>query len=182
MNFGKSRTRFSMFAFAIAAMLFLVGPAKADQIFFFSFAGATVSGSGMLNATDNGDGSFTAVSGSGTQTVGVAAPDTLTLIFNPNGTTISFSPGGFFFDNQLFPGNDPLISDAGLLFSSSTQEVNLFSNIGGGYQFAQQDGFAEAITFLLSDSPPVQTVPEPTSMVLFGIGLLAFAAFRRRQL
>lgn len=180
MTCEKLRSRFSMFAFAIAAMLFIVGPAKADQIFYFAFSGATVSGSGMLNATDNGTGSFTAVSGSGTQNVG-GVVDTLTLIFNDNGTTVSFSPGAFFFDNQLFPGNDPLISDAGLLFSTATQEVNLFSIIGGGYQFFQQDGFTEAITFLLSDSP-IQAVPEPTSILLFGIGFLAIAAFRRSQL
>jgi hypothetical protein len=181
MAFGKSRTRFSMVAFAIAALMFVVKPALADQIFYFSFSGTTVSGSGMLNAADNGDGTFTALNGTGTQNVNGVA-DALTLIFNPNGTTVANSPSGIlFYDNQLFPGQDPLVSDAGLLFASSTQEVNLFSNLGGGYQFVQQDGFSESITFSLSDTP-VQTVPEPASIILFSIGLIGFAALRRRLL
>jgi hypothetical protein len=181
MTLGRSKTRFSLFAFAVAALLFVVKPAAADQIFYFSYSGASVSGSGSLIATANGDGSFTAVSGTGTQTVG-GVSDALTLVFNPNGVTVSFSPSGLlFYDNQLFPDNDPLISDSGLLFLSSTQEVNIFSNIGDGYQYYQQDEFTESIVFSLSDTPP-QAVPEPAPIILIGIGLIAFAALRRRPL
>lgn len=182
MKLGKSRTGFSMFAFAIAALMFIVKPAAADQIFYFSFTGATVSGTGTLNATENGDGSFTAIAGTGTQNMGGVA-DTLTLVFNPNGTGVANSPSGIvFYDNQLFPGSVPMISDAGLLFTSSTQEVNLFSNLGDGYQYFEQAGFTESIAFSLSDTAPVQGVPEPASLMLVGIGLIGMAARRRRPL
>jgi hypothetical protein len=178
MKLGISRVGFSVFAFAIAALMFIAKPAAADQIFYFSYSGATVSGSGTLNATDNGDGSFWAVTGTGTQTM-AGVRDTLTLVFNPSSPAGTFS-NGIFYDDQLFPGNVPLISDAGLLFATSTQEVNLFSDTGSGAYFFTQGGLLDFITFTLSSAPPVQGVPEPASIILFGIGLIGLAAHRRR--
>ncbi len=181
MKFAKIGRCLSVFAMTMAAMLINVGSARADQIFYFSFSGATVSGNGTLNAVANGDGSFTAISGTGTENNNGTA-DTLTLVFNPNGRTISTSPSGLlFFDNQLFPNNNPLISDAGLLFTSSTQEVNFFSDFDSGYQYFQQDQFTEVITFSLSENPTV-TIPEPATVVLLCMGVLCFMATGRKQL
>lgn len=179
MKLGKSRTGFSLVAFAIAALMFIVKPAAADEIFYFSYSGATVSGSGALLASDNGDGSFWALTGSGTQSM-AGVTDTLTLVYNPNSPAFNFS-NGIFYDDQLFPGSVPLISDAGLLFATSTQEVNLFSDPSGVYFFTQ-GGLLDIVTFTLSATPPGQGVPEPASIVLFGIGLIGLAARRRRSL
>lgn len=180
MALAQCKTRFSNLVMAFAALLFAATPAMASQIFYFSFAGNSVSGSGTLNAEANGDGTFTAVSGGGTQTIG-GVTDHLTLIFNPNGEFIASSPSGLLaFDNQLFPANSPMLSDAGLLFQSFAQEVNLYSN-GGGYEYFRQGGFpAEAITFALSDAP-TGTVPEPTSVLLLGIGVISYCASRRKH-
>jgi hypothetical protein len=172
--------RFFARAAAVAAMLLFVAPAMAGQIFYFSFSGATVSGNGTLEANSNGDGSFTAVSGSGIQNVD-GTTDTLTLVFNPNGKFVSDSPGGTLqFDNQLFPQNDPMLSDAGLLFTTSSEEVNVFSNIGGGYEYVSDNGFGEMVRFVLSDKA-FETVPEPTSILLLGISVVCLVASRRKQ-
>lgn len=180
MKAGQSRTGFALFAVAFTALMFIVKPAAADQLFYFTFSGATVSGAGTLTASDNGDGSFTAISGTGTQTVN-GDSNTLTLIANPDAPAVH-TGDNFTYDNQLFPSNFPLISDAGLLFASSTGEVNLFSVVGDGYVFLNQNQFSESITFTLSDTPPVQGVPEPASLILVGIGLSVLAARRRRLL
>jgi hypothetical protein len=185
MIFKQLCRRGSFLAFVMTALVLFAGPAKADQIFYFTFVGATVSGSGTLNGVDNGNGSFTAVSGTGTQ-ISNGNFDILTLVSNPNAPALSLSPSGLlFYDNQLFPNNNPMITDSGLLFLSSTQEVNLFSNPGDGYQYFQQDGLTEMITFILSNTPPdvpPVTIPEPGSIVLLCISVLCFAATRRIQL
>ena len=43
-------------------------PPGADPLFDFSFSGGGISGSGTLDATANGDGTFTAFSGTATVT------------------------------------------------------------------------------------------------------------------
>jgi hypothetical protein len=174
MNASKFVKKLSVAAVAVGALTLGMSQAMADQIFDFTFSGPTASGFGTLHTTDNGDGSFTAISGSGTETVGTTT-DTLTLIFNSAGTARNSSPSTVFnFDNQLFPSANPFISNGGLLFSSSTQEVNLFSNGPGSYQFGQQNRFNEATTFTLT------AVPEPTTFALLSLGLLGFAVSRRK--
>lgn len=179
MKAAQSRIGFSLFAVAFAALMFIVKPAAADQLFYFTFSGATVSGAGTLNASDNGNGSFTAFSGTGTQTVN-GVTNALTLIANPEAPA-AHTGDNFIYDDQLFPGNFPLISDAGLLFASSTGEVNLFSEVGDGYHYLNQAQFTESISFTLSVTPPVQSVAEPASLILVGIGLIGLATRRRRS-
>jgi PEP-CTERM motif len=165
----------------VAAVLsFTSAQAMATQIFTFTFSGANTSGSGQLVATDNGDGTFTALSGSATDTVN-GVTDTLNLFLNPNGTTLTYSPSGFFiFDNQLYPDSNPLIANGGLLFTSSTQEVNLFSNGVDSYLYYQQDGFNEPIAFTLTAAESA-AVPEPASIALFGLGIAGIGVLRRRK-
>lgn len=165
---------------AATAMTLTSGQAMANQTFTFTFAGATASGSGTLTAVANGNGSFTAISGSGTEIVN-GTTDALTLIFNPNGTANATSASGaFYFDNQLFPGDDPLIAYGGLLFQSSTQEMNLYSNSPGSYLFYQQNQFNESTVFTLAAVGDGAAVPEPTTMLLFGAGLMGIVAGRRK--
>lgn len=178
MKFAKLLKRISLSLVAVTAFTLTSGQAMADQIFTFTFSGVTASGSGTLDAISNGDGSFTATSGTGTETVS-GITDVINLIFNSNGTAAANSPtGAFFFDNQLFPGSDTLITSGGLLFQSSTQEMNLFSTGPGSYLFYQQDNFNEKTVFTLAS---VQTVPEPTTIFLFATaGLMGIIALRRK--
>ena len=169
---------------ALAAMAFSGGAASASEMFDFQFAGNNESGSGTLNAIDNGDGTFTAISGSGTETVN-GKTGNLALIFNQGGQATSTSPSSFFFfDNQLLPSATPVLSNGGLLFSATTGgEVNLFFDPQLGYLFYSeyQQSYQEngPITFSLNQA--TADVPEPATWSLFGLGLIGFVAARRRS-
>jgi hypothetical protein len=146
----------------------------ADPIFNFTDIGVGVVSSGTLNATANGDGTFTAISGSGTFN-GIA----ITLILNPTPPNQATSPTGFFFyDNQLLPANNPLILNGGLLFSLASgpaAELNIYSTARGQYTTYTNDGFNVSSAFALAEAP------EPGSLVLFGAGFAVLCMFRRRR-
>ena len=161
------------------------GTSAANTIFDFSYTGFNQvdQASGTLIASDNLDGSFTAISGSG-QYDGFA----ITLILNPNGRATATSPSGYFFyDNQLFPLASPVINNNGLLFSIDTgtggeTELNVFSDspFDGGYvAYLNGDGANNAGAFNIVDPPGV---PEPDTFGLMAAGLLLVglaAALRR---
>lgn len=176
----NSFRRFCVTLLAVTGMTLLSGQAIAAQIFSFTFAGATASGSGTLSAVDNGNGSFTAISGSGTETVN-GVSDAFTLIFNPNGTHPANSASGVIsFDNQLFPGSDRLVDLKGLLFQTSLLEMALYSDAANSYLYGRQDRFIESTVFTLT-AESVSAVPEPTSALLLAAGLIGFVASRRKS-
>jgi hypothetical protein len=162
-----------------------VGTPGADPPFDFSFSGGGVTAIGSLDATANGDGSYTAISGSVTVygSPNLTSGTTLSLYLSPNGTSQATSPSGFFwYDNQLMPSLNPLITNNGLLFrdSGTNFEVNIFSNGPGPgtYQYYENTGFNTFGDFTLT------AVPEPATFVMGGTALLAglgYTLIRRRK-
>ncbi len=116
-----------LMAFALA----LAWPARASaQTYTFT---ATDSGSGTfsygaLQASNNGDGSYTATGGylfviSG-QLVGIYE-----LFPNPNAPNFyTTADGAFEIDDLLYPGEDPTLDDYGLLFTGNGLEINIWGN------------------------------------------------------
>jgi hypothetical protein len=178
----------------VLALLFSAVQAQAVS-FTFSFDNSdhSIYGSGTLEAVDNLNGTFTAVSGSGTFTVPdlTIGTNSVTLIANPSAPTASLSASGaFIYDDLLYPTSTPVIDSNGLLFGysigSTVHEVNIW-NDGGGALYTYYDfngsGYvvtaAQSINFDLSRSS--SATPEPSTLFLLGSGLIGFAGYGRRR-
>ena len=163
--------RYSTLSLALAGLLLVPCAAKADTFNFSAVgSGGGFSGSGQLTADGNGDGSYTVTGITGT------------------GVTGLIPVNGFFFnDNLLFPNASRLVDVAGLgftaFFGGEAFTVNIFSTLTG-YEAITLDSngdFADTpVTFSLENSPAA--VPEPSSLLLLGTGILATAAGVRRRL
>jgi hypothetical protein len=137
---------------------------------------------GVLFATSNGDGSFSATSGTLYETSGLQV-GTYSLEPNPNGTQVATSPlDAFYFDNQLFPTKDPLVDIDALLFGAGGTEVNLYS-YGSGSQYSLQSYTAATGYSNLSytGSFSLTSVPGPASMSVFGLAVLPALVRRRKR-
>jgi hypothetical protein len=166
------------FLLLTVCLLALSSFAAADT-FQFTYSGGEDLASGILFATPNGDGSFTALSGSG-QFDGFS----ITLMANPNGTSNATSPGGYFvYDNQLFPGQDPLLNSNGLLFSmqdGNATELNIYGN--GACQSYTAETHVESYNYS-NGTFDASAVPEPATLplVLGGSLVLGLACHLRRR-
>jgi hypothetical protein len=118
----------------IAFSLVLAWPvqAHADEFTFIARDGASGTISvGLLEASANGDGTFTATSG---VLVVLSGPieGTYDLYPNPNPPGFFSSPtGAFTVDDQLFPGENPTLDVYGLLFTGNGLEINIWGNGAG---------------------------------------------------
>ena len=158
------------------ALLF-VSAANADTIAISVSAGSDTL-TGTLYGTNNGNGTWT-ITGINALYDGI-----LTTTVIPTGTDPNF-----IYDNLYYYPPSPVYWDnAGLLFAVPTVgEVNLCWYVGGNcgsgplYTFIVWDGSAYTYTSVDSYSfgPPI---PEPSTMLLMGSGMLAAAGALRRKL
>ncbi len=162
-------------AIAAAAICASTGHAlAADQVFNFTYSDALTTATGSVTASDNGNGSFTAYTG--TLLISGSSFDGLySLWLNPAAPATAYSPRNvFIIDNQVFPSGPSLFNQYGLLFTSPTREVNvwgngagvpwsLWSSTGSGYDYSNDQG---AVTY---ESNPV---PAPAGAIaLAGLGM-----------
>ena len=150
--------------------------AHATEIFKFTYSGGGVLGSGTVTAQQVAPNTWLAISGTDT-TTGGAISGTLSLAANPNSPAELYSASGYFiYDNLLYPGQDPVIDNGGLLFINGTgDEVNLFSYGPDAYTHYDNTAFNVPITFEQS------RVPEPASLAALGAGLAGLTLMRRRK-
>ena len=166
---------------AAVALLFAgVGQARAD-LYELTFTGATVNGSVLLDAIDLGGGTWLATSGTGSVT-GAPQSGVLTLFPNPNPPNAVDSPSGFFLYNDLlYPNGHPVefVDVDGPLFRlPNGVEVNLFNNGSPSnpqYLYFDNTGFNQTVGLSLS------AVPEPSSLVLAGLGVVSLLGYRWRR-
>jgi hypothetical protein len=140
-------------------------------LFVFTDTGSTFNISANLNATANGNGSFTVNSGSGTFN---AQP----IVLIP-GSGVSPS-GAFIYNNVLYPSAIPKLDVDGLLFRNTVTgtELNIWGNPDGSY--STYVGVAAGNYSLQNNSSTIslgQATPEPGTwmLMLAGLGILVFS-------
>jgi hypothetical protein len=166
-----------LMAVFVAIAMFAQTRVQAEDPSYFNITfsdvgnGGSTVGSGWLSGLLVSPGLYEIFAGSFTLTSGEGfSVGTFTLLPNPNPPGQSVSPSGYFlFDNQVSPGTDPFVNNNGLLFTSGSVEINLFSNAGNvpEYQLYQNNGVN-----VLGDVTLVP-VPEPSArMLLLPFGIL----------
>lgn len=161
------RSRLFVIAVALAASSLV---AHADT-FNFSVGGSAegFSGSGVLTTSTNGSG------------------DLLITGITGTGVTSLIAPGGFNGnDNLLFPSSQPTLDSQGFSFTAvegpDQFNVNVF-NDGSGYFafFRDEDAFTATIPISFEVGSTVSPVPEPSTLLLIGTGLLGAAGAIRKR-
>jgi hypothetical protein len=179
----------------VVALFFMNwGQAFADT-FDFSFNGAGMSVDGTLDAIANADGSFTAISGSGTA-------DGVAITLHPGSGTISNT---FVYDNLLFPNAGPsqglLSNEGGLLFTAPSTPssglpgnnvptwINIYWNVDSGWPgangtgpYTYYEGFNGGYVpgTSVNGTFTASAVPAPSSLLLLGPCLLGLVGLRKR--
>jgi PEP-CTERM motif len=171
-------------AIGAALALCAIASSASAATFLFSFTSndGADSASGTLQASANGDGTYTATSGTITSFGSVTDNGSGVLVADAAAPAPSLSPSGFFiYDDQLLPGQNPLITNNGLEFAVGGAEINIFSNGAGPgtYQLYNNNGNNVLGDFALTAG----AVPEPANwaLMLVGFGSMGVAMRSRRR-
>ena len=173
-----------MFLLVIALVVMSWGQAFANYSFTYTDTSG-VNLSGLLNTSDNGNGSFTVTGGYVTGVLGSDGPINILPGTGQN--------GNFIWDNLLLPDGTPQLTLNGLLFKDNNNEVNIWGNSGisdysyytvqNGVRFAIANDKIGTLTLSAADGPSRSPVPTPIpgAIWLLGTGLVGLVGARRRS-
>jgi hypothetical protein len=175
--------RLSLALGAFALAILCTQSSKADT-FDFSFTGTQFGGSGTFTATPDGGNQYTITGITGTVD-GQAITGLLGAGTFDNNDNLLFNPGNFF--GLLNFDQDGVSFKLGT--GNNTSEVNIaegsgffiFSTVADLNPPGKGDDTEELVNFDVSD-PPTPAVPEPSTLALFGTGVLGAAGAIRRRL
>lgn len=162
-----------------AALGGVTGASAATFLYSYTSNDGTQAATGTLTAYLVSPGEYEATSGS-ISAFGPIETGAGSLIANTNPPSTSTSPSGYFYyDDLALPGQNPLITNPGLLFSVGGDEVNIFSNGPGPgtYQFYVNNGANDFGNFALSQI----SVPEPATWAMTMLGLFGIGAVLRNR-
>ena len=166
----RSFMKWNLVMLALAAGVACTTGAYANT-FTFSFSGPEVSGSGLMQATAQGGGSYLTTSMTGTVTIdGEGGPITGLVPMGSNGLYI--------YNNLVYPSSTPELDYQGLLFGVTgfTDAMNLCADPGCNLSFGSQTWLIDHVNGSYSFYPVEfsAAVPEPSALVLLSLGLVAF--------
>jgi hypothetical protein len=174
----KHLFRAAMIAGTALSFLTAAGPASADLVYNWTLSG-TDTGSGTLTAGAPDGSGFDITAFTGTVN-GNPIDGLLGSPLEPGGPTIS-PLGAFIYDNIVYPGSPPVFDTWGVLFSISGAEGNIWGNSGrhdySYYECCYAVPNDQIDTFTLTQA----AVGEPSSLALFGSGLLGLWLVRRHK-
>jgi hypothetical protein len=184
---GKHLFRQHRFVVLVACLVALaISPAlKADETWSLDFSG-TDGYSDTLSIT----GTITTAPGTNPLTIDgvnltyaqVGFPGASYVTTNDTSTSLSNFDSA---DNLLY-NSSPYLDSYGLSFlltgesggSDYSGNVNIYSDEGGDYCVPIDDDPSFCGTLIITPQAPVSAVPEPSSLLLLGLGLLAISCTR----
>lgn len=162
----------------IALLISLAGlgvaaTARANQ-FDFTWTGQQTDATGVLNATNNNNGSFTVTGGS----LSILSDTSHSVLGNYSVIPGAGNNGIYIYDNQLFPTSNPAVDNGGLLFGNhSGQQINIYS-------VGTQDYLSASTGSIYNPGDPgtlsVNAVPESAPFAILGLGVIS-VFFRERR-
>lgn len=170
-------------ALGLCLVLAFQSAASASVIWNFSFSGTLnvpynpfyasnpngpLNGSGQLITTDLGGNVYSVTD----------------IIGTYNGMTMSLIPAGGYAgnDNLLFAAGPFYLDGSGLSFMAGGDSINWYRGVQSSYNEAFDDAQYEISTNgIFTISPAQVAVPEPSSIFLFGAGLLGLFGRRKRK-
>ncbi len=174
-------------ALTVITGLFAGNAVAGDYSFDFVASGYEVSGTFTTSDTLNAVNGYDIVAISG-EVSGLGGGDIASLVLNPNQpyATINY---GFIYDNVLFPTAAQKLDVNGVLFTTTSGAIwNLWGNSATDYQLytygpVAVDVHSSSLFMVAVPANIMAAVPEPQTyaMMIAGLGLLGFAARRRKQ-
>jgi hypothetical protein len=164
----QSFARRGVVQLALAAILACGTGAYANTM-SFSFSGPDASGSGSMQATAQGGGSYLVTSMTGSVFIdGVGGPIT--------GLVPTGSNGLYIYNNLVYPSSTPKLDYQGLLFGVTgfTDAMNLCADPGCNLSSGSQAWLIDHVNGNYSFYPVASSTPEPSALALLSLGLVGF--------
>jgi hypothetical protein len=167
----------------MAAVILATSSAANATVYEFTFNSPSESIVGQLTV-DTSNNEVTDMTG----TLSGAVNDTINGFIADSSfpNPLSLPDGAFIYDNVFYPGQDSLVDQFGVVFTTAGNPGgywNLWSGAPGNYSLYESNLAGDYPIAISGGSLDPHAVPEPSTwaMMLIGLAGIGFAAYRRGQ-